>query len=121
MGCVVRIRNPDRLTWFSLSLDYALYLRDFVHQHLCGIPVDCVHDKDQYVPAKSRRKRDRIPNRDHRSANIRERSILAAQTLPHQYLKYVRDDDVEMPLPTVLAPHGSIIDATEGLVELIKR
>jgi hypothetical protein len=33
----------------------------------------------------------------------------------------VCDDDVEMPLSAVLAPHGSIIDATEGLVELIKR
>jgi len=33
----------------------------------------------------------------------------------------VRDDDVEMPFPTVPAPHGSIIDAAEGLVELMKR
>jgi hypothetical protein len=121
MRRAVRIRNPDRLTRPPLSLDYALHLRDFVHQHLCSPVVDCVHDKDQHVLAKSRRKRDRIPDRDHRGADIRERGISGAQTLPHQYLKYVRDDDVEVPLPAILAPHRCIIDVTDGLVELMKR
>ncbi len=111
------VQNSNWLISSSLSLNYPLYLRNFVRYHLSGLFVDCIHDQDQHVPAKSRRKRHRISNCNHRSPDVEERCPTGAQTLPDQYAEHVRDCNVETTLFTSRAPHGCIIDISKDRVK----